>query len=493
MPLFASFIGPAYEAKSPIANSERADNIYLETTASQGAAKQAFFYGTPGTRRLLTADGGAGASGGRGSFSQDGRTWTVVGGDVYEVSIAGATATRIGSVPDDGKPVFFASNGRGGEQLAICGGGQLAILDLVTGVFTPAVALPHTNAPTWLAFIDGYFLLGERDTIRVWFCNLEDGLIWDALDFFARSQTSDNIVGGVVFRNRVWTFGSLTSEVFYDSGDSDNPFVPYPGSVMQEGLVSLWAVGVQGESVVWMAQDAEGSNRIVRATDYAPTVISTPGIAAQLASCSTLADVEVAIYEQIAHPFAVWTCPSYGPAGASFGWDAREQQWHTRSTRDAALGVDKQWIARGLCSPGAAVLCGGWQSDGLFLLDLDAFEDDGGMIVRTRRAPYLSAENQWLFLDQVELGMQAGVGLVTGQGSDPKVGLRISRDGAHTFDFAGFANLGAIGDYLERAFWVMLGRARADRLVLEVYQSDPVRCVWGPGLWLRVTPGTGML
>lgn len=487
MPLFAGFIGPTYEARSVVIDSEIARNIYPEQVKSASNAKQFTYLGTPGLTRLDTVIGQIGS---RGAFSQDGRTWITIGAGLYELDSAGFP-TLVGSMANDGQRVAYASNGRGGEQLAIRSADKLYIFDLLTNTLSAPIVLPLTNKPTWLAFIDGYFLLGEADTIRVWFCALEDGETWDALDFFARSQTSDNLVGGVVLRNRVWVFGSLTSEVYYDGGDTDNPFVPYPGSVMQEGLVGQYAVGVQGESVVWCAQDSEGRNRFVRATDYAPTVISTPAIAFMLGQSSRLDDVELDVYEGESHPFAIWTLPSWGDAGKSICWDASTELWHERSSRLVDLGVDAQWRVRGICSPNA-LICGDWTTGNIYRIDLDVFAEDDGMIRRVRRAPYISDSNQWFFLDQVELGMQVGVGLVSGQGSDPQLALNISRDGGHTWESAGFASIGPQGEYdVPGATWVMLGRSRLDRLVLEVVQTDAVRCVWGPGLYLRGSPGSG--
>jgi hypothetical protein len=429
----------------------------------------------------------------RGSFSQDGRTFTVVGDGLYEVNVAGQTATYRGGIANDGAPVSFSSNGRGGEQLAICGGGELKIFTLTTNILSAAVALPLTNQPVVLGFINGYFLLLERDSVRVWFSNLENGLVWDALDFFARSQTSDNLVGLVVLRNRIWLFGSLTTEVYYDSGDADNPFVPYPGSVMQEGLVVWTAVIVLGENVFWLAQDNQGRNRIVFGNDYTPTVISTPPISFAIASYATVENCEVFGYEQEGHPFLVWSFPSGGAAGVTWVYDAREQEWHQRSTWNVALGIDTVWRARGLASTNDGLLVGDRTTGDLYTLDLDTFLDNGAMIRRLRRAPYVSAENQWIFVDRVELGIQAGVGLASGQGSAPVVELTVSKDNGHSWMSAGDALLGAMGEYFDRAIWNLIGRVRADRLVLQVTLTDPVRAVWGPGLWLRARPGSGEL
>jgi len=125
------------------------------------------------------------------------------------------------------------------------------------------------------------------------------------------------------------------------------------------------------------------------------------------------------------------------------------------------------------------------------LLSLDEFQENGAMIRRVRRAPYLASDAQFAFIDQIELGAQVGVGLSTGQGSDPTVLARVSRDGAMTWTPAMAARLGKIGEYLTRVTWRRLGRVRLDRFVLEVVVTDPIRIIFGPGLWLRITQGTG--
>lgn len=81
--------------------------------------------------------------------------------------------------------------------------------------------------------------------------------------------------------------------------------------------------------------------------------------------------------------------------------------------------------------------------------------------------------------------------MVEGQGVQPTVVGEISRDSGHSYDPPVEASLGALGAYDEPAIWYQCGRVRADRFVFRVTQSDEVRTVWGPGLWLRVTPGSG--
>jgi hypothetical protein len=208
-----------------------------------------------------------------------------------------------------------------------------------------------------------------------------------------------------------------------------------------------------------------------------------------------IVNTEVLIYEQEGHSFACFTIGNT----ATWCYDATESAkrgepiWHQRDTFDPATNTSTAWRGRGCCVTSVGTIIGDRHTGGIYLLDLDTFCDAFGNIRRLRRATYLSGENQWMFLDQIELGIQAGVGLTAGQGSDPHVMASISRDGAMTWDPPIQASIGPMGAYQATASWYACGRVRADRFVLEVTMTDPVRCVWGPGLWLRATPGTGQL
>jgi hypothetical protein len=73
----------------------------------------------------------------------------------------------------------------------------------------------------------------------------------------------------------------------------------------------------------------------------------------------------------------------------------------------------------------------------------------------------------------LQIEFAPGVGLQTGQGSNPQAMLRWSDDGGATFGSEHWTSIGAAGDYKNRAYWRRLGRAR-DR-VYEMSISDPVQ------------------
>ncbi len=489
MALLKAFLGGFYQTRSPYAGIDKAVNIFTEKRLVEGSPVDEWIYGTPGLNPNQTLP----TLPCRGWFSQDGQTWVVGGAVLYEQT-APTTYTSRGAIPDDGLPVTFASNGEGGEQLAVCGGGQVNVLNLLTNVLTPAV-LPFSN-PVMIVFQDGYGLVNERDTPKTWFCALEDFTSWDALDFFARSVTSDNTVGMAITRDRLFVIGSKTTTQYYDSGDADNPWAPYPGTTMQVGAVTWTAITVYNDVIRMLAMSPKGEPRIIQfRADAAVQELSPPPIIDFLARCVTLTNAETMVYEQNNHPFFVITCPSSPDEIQTYHCDLSEQnQWAARAGLNTTTGAYIRWRARGVTATNQHVYVGDYATGDLYTLDLDYYTDNGVTLKRERIAPLLSGEPQWLFIRQAQLLAQVGVGLSTGntEDTDPQIDLSISRDAAHTWVSAGIAGLGKIGEYTARVIWRNLGRFRADLAAVRIVQTAAVRCAWGP-LALTTEAGSGKL
>ena len=76
----------------------------------------------------------------------------------------------------------------------------------------------------------------------------------------------------------------------------------------------------------------------------------------------------------------------------------------------------------------------------------------------------------------LQLDLETGGGLNTGQGSDPQVMLRWSDDGGHTWSNEHWVSVGKIGQYGHRAIWRRLGMTTKLRdRVYEVSMTDPVK------------------
>jgi hypothetical protein len=108
-------------------------------------------------------------------------------------------------------------------------------------------------------------------------------------------------------------------------------------------------------------------------------------------------------------------------------------------------------------------------------------------IRRLRRAPHVANEQKRVFYRSFELDLERGQALATGQGSDPVVLLRISRDGGQTWGEEIRMAVGRLGAYQARVLARRLGHSRDT--VFEIVVSDPV--AWSlVGAWLDLEAGT---
>lgn len=92
-------------------------------------------------------------------------------------------------------------------------------------------------------------------------------------------------------------------------------------------------------------------------------------------------------------------------------------------------------------------------------------------IRRARILPHQSDRQLRQFWSRLEIVLESGMGLTTGQGSDPQVMFRYSDDGGHKWSRQLTASAGKLGEFRRRVQYLMLG-APKDR-VIEIAVSDP--------------------
>lgn len=124
-------------------------------------------------------------------------------------------------------------------------------------------------------------------------------------------------------------------------------------------------------------------------------------------------------------------------------------------------------------SAGTAVYDWNWDGTGSVLWGGYVGTSRVEYIRRLRQAPHLSAEELWLFYKSFQIEVEAGVGLSTGQGSEPMLMLQCSKDGGFTWGPERWVTAGKQGEYACRAIWRRFGRARD--MVFRVVVSDPVK------------------
>lgn len=460
---YKGFVGGSFPAQAVTLDQERTVNWYEERSESQGATSRSALYPTPGVTELDSVTG----SPGRGHFSMGGREFAVVGGTLYEVSSAGAYTSR-GSITLNSTPVTFSSNGDGGGELFITSGGNGFIFTLATNVLASVAAL--SGKADVGAHLDGFFLALDRSTSTLYVSELLDGTTWNTGTMFAqRSAAPDPWVSMKILGRYIWLLGEQTSEVWYNAGGAF-PFELHPSGLIPYGCSAPESPAVGDAALYWLAGSGIGSGYVMRTTGFTPEVISHAPLELALRKYATTSDGFGECYSEDGHTFYVLSLPV---AGITWAFDARSGKWAERGTWIAERGGYTSWRPRYHAFAFGQHRILDSVTGSLYRLGTDLGLDvDSRPIRRLRSGPGLQSEGRRIYYTAFELDLDPGLGAVTGQGSDPQVGLRYSNDGGRTWGPEIFRSAGAIGEYGKRVRWERMGQSR--RRVFEVTVSDPV-------------------
>ncbi len=320
-----------------------------------------------------------------------------------------------------------------------------------------------------MGFLDGFFIAFENGSQDFQISDLNDGLVWDPIDFGTASGSPDNIVAMLVDHRELWLFGSSTIQVFYNSGNADFPFENVPGGLIEQGTIAADSPVKLDNSVFWVGGDVRGGAMVFRADGFRPSRISNHAVENAMRLMSRVDTAWAYGYQENGHSFYVLNFPD---DDQTWVYDITTEEWHER-----LLWVpgEAQYRANKAITHTYGFnqhLVGDRSSGKIFTSSVDIFMDDQDLIRRNRRAPHLSDEMRWTANMRLVIDLMPGQGLTTGQGSDPMISLRWSNDGAQTWSNERIKSAGKIGQYTRRAAFNRLGRSR-DR-VYDMVVSDPI-------------------
>lgn len=430
--------------------AQRVVNLYAEM-GSQGAKTSTALIGTPGLVQFANVGNGPI----RGMHNMRGVLFVVSGTDLFKVDTNGAS-TNLGTIGGL-KPVIMDDNG---TQVAIASEGNG--FTATTATVTAIADADFTASPDSVTFMDSFFVWNFGDTMQS--SAALDGTAYDALDIAKMDYDPDD--GVRVFRDhdQLIVFGTDSTEIWYNAGLPEFPFAPLPGTSMEAGLVAKDSVAKVDNSLLWLGRDERGGLTVWKLAGGRPVRVSTHAIEKLMEDATDIADARAFSYREEGHIFYVLTLPQQ----FTVVWDAATGFWHERET----FGSDS-WRAQNYVSAFNKNLVGDSSSGQIFQLDLDLFTEAGTTIERIATTPPIQASADYMRHSYLRIDFEAGVGLTTGQGSDPQCMMSFSDDGGKTFSNELFSSIGKIGEHEHITFWNGLGKAR-NRLY-RVRVTDPVK------------------
>lgn len=461
------FVGPDYANRSSNVNAQKTVNLYPRRQASGSKAVVAL-YSTPGLKKAGEA--------GTGPWRSNLIEWA---GDLYGIS--GDTLYKINSSLS---PTSIGTlNTSGGRCELAAGRAYLMVVDGTAGytydgtTFSQISDGDFPSSPSHCAYLDGRFIVNAEDSDRFYISGISDPTSWGALDFASAESAEDDILAITATYKDLYLLGSKTVQVYYNSGNPDFPFDPYPNGTMDVGIQAPHSLAASAAGLFWLATTREGDISVVMAQGTSIQPVSED-IAWDLETMTTTSDATAFTYRQNGQTIYQISFPT---EDRTFELIVEGGFWVER--KSPGIGRHR---AAGHGYIGNTNVMADYADGSYYEHDFDTFTDDGEEIERIRRAPVIQKGNDDRMLHhELIVEFEAGVGLVTGQGADPQAMLRYSDDGGHTWSSEMWRSIGKIGQYGYRSRWSKLGQAR-DR-IYEVTVTDPVD-VTISNAYARVTP-----
>lgn len=247
-------------------------------------------------------------------------------------------------------------------------------------------------------FLDGYFVLNKPGTAQFYWSGLY-ALTWDALDFATKEAWPDDIVTVWSEHRQLWLLGAQTTEIWYNTGNSDGAFERNQGAFMQHGCAAPYSCSRLGESFAFLATDERGSALVVMANGQSLQKISTQALDYELSTYETVSDAIAFTYRDSGHEFYQLTFPT---ANKTWVFDISTQMWHERASLDQ-LGELNRHRANCCTNYRGQVLVGDYENGLIYAYRSDVFTDNGDVIPRIRRCPHIVSDRKDVRYNELQI------------------------------------------------------------------------------------------
>ena len=315
--------------------------------------------------------------------------------------------------------------------------------------------------PGSLCFESGYFLAHESDSENFFESSLYDGTDWNELDYAITSVKPDKLFCVYATNGRVYAFGKQSGEVYYNSGGSSFSFSKIQGGNIPCGISSEKGVGDFNGTLIGL-----NNNGVVVQFSTTPVKLSNEHVDRAIENMEKTNDATGFVFSMAGHTFFVLTFPA---GNKTFVLDLTSKHWYEWRTGTG------RWRPNCYVKCYGKHLVGDYTNGKIYELSQTTYSDDGDEITFQRTASVQKDSNFYTF-STIELEQEGGVGLSTGQGSDPKVVLQYSADKGKTWSPEKWRDIGKAGKYKQRVLWRRIGRHR--HLTVKITVTDPVKVVW---------------
>lgn len=348
----------------------------------------------------------------------------------------------IGNIDGDG-PVSMAAYG---NYLFIAAGGRLWGYN---GTTLAAIAFPDDALVTKVVIAGSRLVAIRKDTGQFYWTQ-PLGTTIDALDFATAENQPDRLLDMIFINGILLLFGSETVEYWPLGTSEDLPFQVLQGQVIQKGVRATGCAVQIGSTFAWVTNENKvclgneenaisnnGLQERIEASAFASMFVFVFGgneyICLQIDNETQIYNVQSKRwFEFKSYGYSRWLPSCYADGVFGSGFDGRTVRW-SDGWIDLG-GVMERRIAAGMVIDGGGTAI-------------------SNIMIRTN-------VGQTTYLE--------------GQYADPKIEMRLSRNGGKTFQDWKSRSLGERGQYRQKVIWRACGMASRPSIYVEFRCTAPV-------------------
>lgn len=450
------FATESWVARSLPVSCERSVNFYAEKEPPDAKTPIAVFP-SPGILAWLTL--GTGPI--RGFNVMNNVLYVVSGQQLFSVTGTKQVTLLGGGI--NGSAVVSLSNN--GIQVIVVNGVGGWVWNADTLVYQQ-ITDPNFFPANTVTFFDEYFVLDKAGTNEFFLSNILDGTTYNALNFAAATVHPGLLLATVNQQENLELFCQNDIETWYDSGAVAFPFARYDGATVERGCAAVGTPIKEDNAIFFLGNDLI----FYRLDGVLPKRVSTHAQEGAWQNYETVSDAFCFSFTFQGHKFV---CITFVSANATWIFDIATNLWHERisyNSQGTSLG---RWRVNCTAVFFNQNLVGDAFGNAIGLLSSESYQEYGVQMIGTLVSPPVQSDRKRVFHNLLELDMETGVGLASGQGSNPQVMLDWSNDGGRTWSMLQiWQSLGKVGEYLTRLRWKKMGQAR--QRVYRLTISDPV-------------------
>jgi hypothetical protein len=451
--------GPSAEHRDLSESSQFTQNFYPEIM--RGGKSEFTLQSFPG-QSLFGSTTGAD----RGSWEMQNIGYRVAGTTLFEVESDGNHISR-GTIPGSER-CTFADDGR---NMIICSAG---VVQQYTQSTQALITVTDVNivGSTAVTFLNNKFIYTNVDIesgVDFVVSNVGDGTTANGLNAGAVEDDPGKLIYAYAFEDIIYMFTEKTTPTYWNNGDLQPPLDPRTGRVIEKvGLDALHSVANTDEFVYWLGDDKS----VYRAIAGNAQSVSSIPVAHAMENYAVTSDAVGYTFKIEGQNFYLLSFPTENKTWCLSevlgvdGWfnlsaDTNRGKYNATSHMKA---YNKHLIAD--------------ETNGnLYILDINAFSNNGQTIQRVRTLASIHGglvrkPGKRIEMSSFELIMKKGVGLITGQGENPKIIMEYSVDGGESYKQGNFIPVGRLGQTNIKVKWDNV-ESFYD-LIPRIVTSDPV-------------------